>query len=178
MSAPSGPIQVIPAGFLGLLQLKNLGRLPDTLMGSVQPTVDMLEMWLRATLTAGLPSGTHALAGPAFAGYTPFTGVAIIVPDSEWWYVESFSVRTDTIGAGETIQGLAPAIQWNVGGGVKYATLGPLTALVTGTAAGTQAISTSKPFWAPPGAQLGFWCESAVGAFALTGDVYRAVLPV
>lgn len=47
----SGPIQTLPAGFLSLLQLKNMGVNPSQLIDSVQPSFDMMEWYLRNAVT-------------------------------------------------------------------------------------------------------------------------------
>jgi len=94
MSENTGPIQVIPAGLLGLLDLKNRGIVPDVLMGTVQPIVDMEGFWLRARrepvdLGNGWvwPGGLHL-------------EVLTTTPQNEWWYVHDWKIdvnSTDTI---------------------------------------------------------------------------------
>lgn len=42
----SGPIQALAPGYLGLLGLKNMGRLPDVQVDQLQPIIDILPFYL------------------------------------------------------------------------------------------------------------------------------------
>ena len=152
MSQPSGPIQVIPPGFLGLLNLKNLGRLPDTLQGTVQPTVDLEAWWLRATAQdqpqAAQTAVTTGASVVSFA--TP-----VVVPDDETWWVES--VMLDTFipaAAGNLVENVAPIIIYNRNAPLQYGFLAPAVSAAGSAAATTHNLQGARGFWMPPSSEL------------------------
>jgi len=84
VSAPSGPVQVIPPGLLGALQLKNAGQLPDLLMGTYQPVIELRD-WL---MQFNAESRTYTIAA-GFIGDN--YDVIDTVPNDEWWMIHEAS---------------------------------------------------------------------------------------
>lgn len=168
MGAPLGPIQQLPAGLTGLLGLKNLGRVPDSLAGFVQPTTDMFQLWLNygARSNQGVVHGRTLITGEN--GIRFFSPSAILVPNDEWWFVHQYTVNAVMgLVVGETIQGLAPAMAYNQAGTIDWCTLGepPWYGQIASNAAqAVQVVATAQNFWAPPGAQLGLHLGALVSA--------------
>jgi len=85
----SRPIQGYPVGFLSLLGLKNLGKLPDTLPDQVLAAFEMGPYYLRGLREIVEPG----VAAVATGGYQSVNVMATPVPDGEVWFVHSFSLR-------------------------------------------------------------------------------------
>jgi len=173
MSANSGPIQPIPPGFLSLLQLKNLGRLPDVLIGQVAPSIDMEDWWLRATAQMeASASVTTASGGAQVLSYT----VPVVVPDDEAWWVESLMVDVFVpAAAGNLIESVAPIIIYNRNAPLQYGFLSS-SVNVTGVAGSTNHnLVGSRGFWLPPSSELGIYCGRAVTATTITFTQYLRV---
>lgn len=171
-----GPIQTIPAGLLGLLELKTLGRLPDALSATVTPTVDMLEFWLRQrSFTNG--STVHGITQTTAPG-SPllFSPTPIVVPENQWWYFHEYSViAVFTAAAGQQVDNYAPMIMYNRTGTINYATLAPGVSAVSSATQAVAQIVTARDFWANPGSGLGLFFGQIVSAagVSFTGR-YRA----
>jgi hypothetical protein len=158
MSAPSGPIQVIPRGLLSLLQLKNLGRLPDVLLGEVRPQFDIGDYWKQAAcdfegltlLTNGLPAGSAGLNG-----YT----TALQVANDEVAWVDEYTVEVIVpLGAAESCLNVQPAMRIDANSPQGWLGLTDTNLSVTATAArAAQGIITARNFWVPQGAILGYY---------------------
>jgi hypothetical protein len=158
----SGPIQVIPPGLLGLLQIKSpSGENPNLLNNDVQPVLDMLPWWLRANRIVSQVNAGRTLAINSINAFTAFSPNAILVPESEWWYVHSFTVAFDCAGGGSATM-MGPALQFNQVGTLRWRTLMPVVAALA--AAGGALAMTAEDFWAPPGSQLGFYISEVAGA--------------
>lgn len=91
MSAPSKPVQIIPPGLLGFLGVKNMGQLPDTLLGEYSPSIETGE-WLMAANRTTI-SNANALGAGTFSTAELAGGNPITIPDREWWYVWNVSLR-------------------------------------------------------------------------------------
>lgn len=78
-----GPVQIVPPGLLGMLNLKNVGRNPNTLDSNIQGGIDLTE-WL---MLQGQEYYHFEDTVPIAGRNTIFQGVSLIVPDNEWWYV-------------------------------------------------------------------------------------------
>jgi len=156
---PSGPIQIIPPGLLGMLQLKSpMGVNPSVLNNDVQPSLDMAGWWLRAQretfLLAGM-SAVVAVGATAFAVWP--TGP--VVPTNEWWYVHNASLRITT-GAGTLTAGSRIAFQQSSVAGIFY----PVGEQMRALAANDIAVATTEDFWVPPGSQIGYLLAGGAGA--------------
>lgn len=156
MSAPSKPVQIIPPGLLGMLQLKNMGRLPDTLMGEYQPTIDMRE-WLMVAnreylqAVANIPIGSD-LSTTFWAFNNPGP---IIIPDNEWWYVWSYD-GTLIIGPGDSVFGsisLSATVSQNQI--VQTLAVQPVAAVAPVTGNVNYPVACQPRRWFGPGTQFG-----------------------
>lgn len=105
--APLGPIQVIPPGLVGLLQLKQFGRLPDQLQGSVQPVLEMRDWYFQARRQGelslwGVVPQTAALvtaSGAAVFEFSANIAGGAQVPLGQTWYVEQCAVNAALVAA-------------------------------------------------------------------------------
>lgn len=149
------PVQVIPPGLLGFLQIKNLGKNPQSLGGQILPTMDLLEWYfqsnmeqLRSTLTIG-----DGVVGPV--PWTTGSGATVNLTTSqdEFWWVESLMFRCTTfIVAGEQIQWQAgyrtPALNNN------FVICGDRQDTVGAAAPSIEAYCYAKRFFMPPGSEI------------------------
>lgn len=108
-----GPVQPPPWGLLGLLNLKTQGQNPDTLLGDVRPTLDLLRLYMqgdaRTILTANIPLVATGGAGPAVPDAQ--------VPNGEMWAVHYFSITMNgVLGVGQELS-IAPMIEYGLTGG-------------------------------------------------------------
>lgn len=181
MSLPSGPIQSLPNGLLGLLQLKNMGNLPDVLLGNVQPIIDMVPFWLRGqTITdpvvhgLGLPTGT--------TGLQSFSPNPILVPEGQMWWVRRYTVQAVVpVGATERIDNLTPTLTVQRVGVVLWQALTERPVSVLGNAASTVAAAVGcGDFWASPGSEIGFYVgDVTTGSnVVVNGQVWYTPVPI
>lgn len=168
MAAPSGPIQTIPKGLLGLLQLKSRGQMPDVLNGNVQPSVDMLHMWLQAS--AEVPLGVFAVALAAgTVGQQVFSPTPLLIPENEIWYVHHYTVVALCPASTDAAYNFQPMIRYTRLGTILWVGLTEFGSTVQGAAAGARrAAITARDFWAPPGSELGFFSGGIDTAGSLT----------
>lgn len=185
MAAPSGPIQVLPAGLLGLLQLKNSGNNPDTLLGTVQPSVEMLDFWLNTNGYTNNPQ-IGVIATPSNVGYQPYldllTTAPVAVPQHEWWYIHSINIQFG-LDYGEEAHSVRGVIM--VGpGGVPIARQMLVTEaltiqnLSTATADVQYHLKEVRPFWAPPGAVFGLQVGRSDSTLPSYIQIMRTAMPV
>jgi len=179
MSADSGPIQTIPRGLLGLLNLKNVGRLPDVLHGTVQPTIDLTAWWMNAL--AELDTNIHSNVLSSM-GHTMmnFAVNPLVVPNNEVWWVNTYSVEVQlAAGAAELAENIAPLLLINTAGVPRWISLTDTSLTVRGDAAGVAGgVISARGFLAPPGSQLGFYigrlATAGVGSFF--AQVYKTAM--
>lgn len=158
----SRPIQGQAPGFLGLLGVKNLGKLPNDLLDSVQPVVDV-EAWYRRgiALLQGRFSQTDVLDYTGFLGPTEdqfgTTIGAIIVPQGFVWYVHE--VTAFVTSTGMTMSGdIASAVQMPIGAGLVHNVVGNVTRYNVSLPAptGNQVMAPSlRDLWCPAGTVMG-----------------------
>jgi hypothetical protein len=112
-----------------------------------------------AAATAAIATGT--------VGYTNFTTPpsGISVPQNEIWFVHNFTISVPIpLGTDSLI--VRPAMLWRPGSanvlvlGPSYGQAGPAKAVA----------ASAQEFWAPAGAQLGMYIESAASATALAAS--------
>jgi len=152
-----GPIQVIPPGLLGLLQLKADGRSVSKLGDTCIPSLEMLGFWLRSKMQATFTSSTANPAAAIYQVFQPFTTNPVVVPDGQWWYVHDYAVKF-IAGAGATGTSACAASSM----GVTTIDYVALSDSVDINANGKMV--RCQPFWLPPGARLGFYVDTVVGA--------------
>ncbi len=174
MSLPSGPIQTLAPGLLSVLQLKNTGRLPSVLLGDVSPSIDMLDFYLRSLGVANANAAhtrTQVTASGNFYQFNAGGKGSIVVPQTEWWWVEHYSVTAVMSAvAGQAVEGLTPALAFNTSSSLEYAGVGRecRSAISNATAANAILVSSDKPFWAPPGSILGYFVGSVISAAGIS----------
>jgi len=147
----SGPIQTIPQGLLGLLQLKQLGKNPFDLTDSVQSILDIFPLYVQrlsnsTTLIVG--SDSLALATGNIGNRTFVTAV----PQGQAWYIERMSIDA-TMAAADFIR-LAPSILYE-GAGAGFCVAPDTSDAIT--ARGRRLRTAAGGFWAPPGATFGVY---------------------
>lgn len=174
----SGPIQTNPRGLLGLMQLKNMGQSPRDFLDSVQSGVEIDRYYQRnqAALRPGIASTALVTGSWSLAR---FTTNPLKVPQDEVWWVEHFTLNVAVAAADEIVR-LQPVIfytdpttdDWSVleNGGGSQPAIGIGTAIAV----------SSRDFWCPPGAELGYIHGGVFLAAGSTlfGRVRRSVLTV
>lgn len=189
---PAGPIQTIPQGLLGLLQLKETGHNPDVLNQQVSPNLDIGLMYLErvmqteAQLFGGVPQ-TTAIAN-AQHGFIQFqvAGVAAQIPNNETWFVVGVSAiillpTLNTLAAGDTIVG---GVCWNISGTTSQYLFHPLVADIVTARARSWIPSpmTSVPGrWLPPGCQFSLYVADisvAAGTYTFQLAMRAARVPI
>lgn len=182
MMDPLRPIQTQPRGLLGLLQLKSLGRQPDTLLAEVRPTVDMLDLWLQGVSTSLPDVYTRAAVTTGAGAIVAFTTPGVLgPPPGETWWVENFLLDIFIpAAAADSIRAVAPIIIWNTVGTLQYGYLGESKTVNSVAGVNTRDQMGAGGFWLPPGAQLGVAYGQVVsaGGITLSGYVRRSRLAV
>lgn len=147
----SRPIQVIPPGLLGFLQLKNSGKSPVEFPEVLQPVIELRDWYFEARAEQTIATVSVANGGSNFATFaTP-----AIVPAEEYWAVLDFSAICPLL-ATTTVVSFVPA--WRIVTGVSFSqfSVGVPQPLLAGTAAGRVGCAyMDRPFFVPPGAELG-----------------------
>lgn len=147
-----GPIQVIPPGLTGLLQLKQTGRVPSTLLEDVRGVIELRDWYLTARRVdvAGLVGGQPSrVTVTGQQGFAVFTTNPVTVPSGQLWYVEQATVVASGGLAADTIRfafGIVSPAPANA-----FQQVGPdVNDVVTGR---TRFLSTKadRGFWAFPG---------------------------
>jgi hypothetical protein len=171
-----GPIQAIPPGLLGLLQLKTVGRNPGELDSTVTPGFELSDWYLRANQEQLNTSFTQLMAATAGGGYQPFTTPSVLtVPDGEWWYIAHYAVRGG-LAVGDTINQMRIALQTNRTGTVRFGRFGAPSTL----AGQGSLVCFDNDFWAPPGAEFGVHVSNVTSAagVTLTADLRFTACPL
>lgn len=184
-----GPIQIIPQGLMGLLQLKQTGKLPGWLATSVQPTIDLRDWYMNSrrldefslpiqtktgSVTTGLGKGVYAMSTGGAAG-----AVGANVPQNQMWFVDWWTVQA-SMDAAASVVTFAPTL-----GSAGSLTVVPLANAVT-FGGGARVIDAwvvanpGRPFWAGPGDQFMVWVAdvSSVGGIVFTVHMRVTVLPI
>ena len=100
------PLQLLPQGLLGFLQLKNGGQAPQFLLEGLQPSLE-LQPWYVESNAEILSANAVAVAG---AGITTS---GIVVPQDEYWWLLDYFVEF-VFGAGATVSRFQGAVRYNV----------------------------------------------------------------
>lgn len=145
--APSRPIQVIPPGLLGFLQLKNSGRSPEFFPDALQPTIELRNWYFEANAEFLQATVQTAVAGVGFQTWAE----PIVVPSSELWYVINYSVYTGVQVAGDNTQF---QLAWRSQTGSLHFE-GQPSALVVGSAAGATNNQQASGFFVPSASEIG-----------------------
>lgn len=158
------PIQLVPPGFLGLLQLKQMGKNPVEMLETVAPVFPLADWYLRSIEIQLNTTYTQLMAASAAGGYQAFTNpAALTVPEDEWWWVANYAARGGLV-AGDTVNGLRTALQTNRTGTVRFGRFGnPINLAGQGSV-----VCFDSGFWAPPGAEFGLHVTNVVSAAGVT----------
>lgn len=174
----SKPIQLIPPGLLGLLQLKNNGKNPQELPDQVQAIMEMRDWYMECNHETVVQTVDVANGAVGFTAYT----TPIIVPATEYWFVEDYTVQTNTALIATSVVSFAAA--WRIVTGAVFSQFGVGTPqqLLTGVAAGRGGFAFSdRGFFLPTGAELGIRVmanEVAAGNITYQGSVRITRLPL
>jgi hypothetical protein len=168
----SRPIQVIPPGLLGFLQLKNSGQAPSELPDTLQGVLELRDWYFQARLE--FSSQIHGITnGTGVEGYFSFSPNTIIVPQGEWWWVEQYTITTDAIDSGEFVQ-IAPMMIPQTVGTLKFFQVGDASPIPPSTAQEYRLSCYANGFWLGSGCTLGVWCSQnalLAGSFSCNGYV-------
>jgi hypothetical protein len=168
---PSGPIQLIPPGLLGLLQLKSpAGQNPAVLNSDVGGTIDLLPFYLRANRRVWALNSGITLAAGTYNTFTALSPNAIDCPQNQWWYVHSVTM-TFTVGAASSYVMANLAMRWNSVGTIRWRVLGSPSRAGTLTSADGEIALLAEKFWMPPGSSLGVNVGIVAGAAGLAIDL-------
>ena len=146
-------IQTIPAGLLGLLNLKTQGKNPSLLLPEVRPVLDLLQFFLAGPQEVVIGAFNGAVIGD--------NAVGPLVPQNEVWFVRHVVAEADALGVGEIIV-IAPSYRPN---DLVTVPLTPTDDSVrfAGTA-GLPRVSSQDPFIAPANSQFGVFVPFLSGA--------------
>lgn len=151
-----GPIQVIPQGLTGFLQVKQTGKMPGELTELLYGVLELRD-WLFASrrnteieLFGTGPNTTVATGGIGFRGLAPTP----VIPQNQYWYVWSYTLLAATAAATDVLS-FAPAI--SIQGGQTLELLGPTVFDQVTARQRNLACFVPSPFWAGPGDTFGFW---------------------
>lgn len=180
LQGPSAPILTIPQGLLGLLQLKETGKLPATLGEVVGPNLDLFQMYAErlAVSAIGLFGGNPQTAAitTGLIGFRPFllSGSVVTVPQNEMWYVTQVcaTIVTGAIAAADTFRGgpcWATSNQSNLPGvgSDVYMMSNNYQDAVTARNRGVATDPSARPFFVPPGAGFYMAIEDALSATSI-----------
>lgn len=161
------PIQQLPGGLLGFLQLKNAGRNPTEVNSLLQMTMDLRDWYLQTNMESVV--GTDAaIAAVGSAFY-------LTVPDGEFWCVHD-CVLSINLAAAATIV-CAPC--YRLGPAIAPSFARPLAPLrrwdqaVEGTTI-VQGAENYMPMFLPPGAGLGIR-TTALSVATTAGNVVARI---
>lgn len=162
MSLPSKPIQQLAPGFLSLMNLKNTGMLPDTVLGDLQPCIDLEGYFLRGAIVA-IAQAVNIGAGSG-SGFNPLTGgggingtVDFTTPNNEWWWVERMTASTTNLAAGDIMKLACAYTNPAVGALLVGDQVGVNPALANEVVA-----CRATDFWVPPGSTVGLFGQYTI----------------
>ncbi len=144
---PAGPIQLPPAGLLSLLDIKSSGDNPNALLQTVQPTIDVLELY--AYPQRRIRGMFDSPATGAGVVSTWNASQQLLVPASERWFIYNCTVSL-SIAAADTFAGALTLLRAINAGGLVYMSEVSERATITGGASGDILNIEAKNFWAGP----------------------------
>ena len=156
------PIQALPKGLIGLLDINTGGVGPPMMSDLVAGTYSLDEHYMlgkRERIQTGLIAGGVAAGDFTFAA-------ALTVPGNEAWYVRSYSIIA-AVAAALTYQVMPTVIMPFAGGTAAYA-LGPAQFNQTSALASLLLAPMSGVFVVPPGSVMGGRCLSISAAIAVS----------
>lgn len=171
----SRPIQNLSTGFLSLLGIKNMGKLPENLPDSVQPVINMAEWYKFAEARQQIVQEILG-AGSAFTGFLlPLNAIPNSQgpPDGEAWWVHEATAMLAFDAAEPTVNvfGLMSCASFESNAGSTVLLGNPNTTTGSFSAVPTNGAVICAPsirdFFAPPGTKFGMSAThvSATNAF-------------
>jgi hypothetical protein len=144
-----------PRGMISLFGLRDMGAVPNDLSNVVVPTIDITEFALVNRETVGFGSvAVNAVGNWAL-------GSNATVPPGEMWYVHSFTLTNNTLGAGAAIR-YRPVV-WEAG---TPFVRGPQVSAGVGESA---TVGTDRMFLVTAGQQMQVWIEGITGNATING---------
>lgn len=163
-----GPIQVIPPGLLGFLQLKSSGRNPTQISEELRGVLDLTSWYYQArviefTLSPDIPgAGTmnraiSVASGRGFKTWNGGTATSCTVPQTEWWWIDRYTIRAHQAGAGAAgdVDIFQPVIHTTTAGATLTHALGNPFELPFSLTVDRDGLISVGGFFAPPGSELG-----------------------
>lgn len=189
----SGPIQTIPQGLLGLLQLKELGSNPPVMVDSLSPNIDLTQLYLQRLMQqeTGLFGGVPKTGAVVSAGHGNVTfslaGTQVSVPQNEMWYCVAAGVIIDSSspGGGNTVVAadtITAGLMWGLPGSITGYMMTPIQQDVISARARTWTTPPmTTPQWFGPGTT--FWIVIfdilvAAGAYTFDLSMRAARIPI
>ena len=171
----SGPIQVIPPGLLGMLQLKNEGRSPSEFIETLQPTIELFE-WLLQTNSIEGPDALSGTIAAGLQGFFPATN--FVSGQREWHWVHCVSFYSTPVAAGVFFD-CRIAFRKVVGAPSAIHNFGDQKWSMGGIAGATSvAWAQSKGFFVPPNMQYGIQVLTNTTALATGGTFNLLYTPL
>jgi len=173
-----GPIQIVPPGLLGALNLKNVGRNPSELNSMIQPTLDLQE-WLLVQNQESLFASRPMVNGDISTFFPMTAGDSMTIPDNEYWYVWNHTV-TMGLGAADFNAGVLAAVAEVQGSIIGYCMHGNTAGPITAGATAKQMVAGGMPRrWFGPGNRFGFGAGAVTvgGAVTATCSIQITRLP-
>lgn len=154
----------LPLGLLGFFGIKNGGQYPQSIVPTLAPTLDLLQM-LAANYNEKIAGGTPG--GISASGFIQAINVVdstnIIVPNSELWYLSHYSVFANCT-AGETCSFCGQVNSTQSGGASDFHM--PLTRMVAAVASNQDAAVSDGAIrspWFGPGDRFGWLVRNFAG---------------
>lgn len=173
-----GPIQLIPPGLMGLLQLKQTGELPGDLARVVAGVIELRDWYLTARrvdnvqLYGGVAQ-TLAIATGAIGA----TAITTAVPQTQLWWVEQYTVVVTPTGA-EVATDLIRFAAALLGSSASRETLGPdVSDYQLAARSRSLAARADRGFWAFPGDQFAIHVYDVVTTNGYTATAFLRATP-
>lgn len=183
-SLPFPPLNVMPEGLLGFLQLKNGGRNPQHLGVDLAPVLDLLA-WYQNTNSQEVQLLADTINVSTPSGFLPWTGTVPSIPnwpagsyDNEYLLILEYEVSWSLPVSGDTAD-FAPAASIAESNLALPTYLSGYTTGSSVARAGSRALA--RPFWLKPGGNLNlrtFGVVTAAGGIAVGGRIRYCRLKV
>jgi hypothetical protein len=179
-----GPIQIIPQGMMGLLQLKQLGKLPGDLSMVVEPSLEMRDWYMQArqlntiALFGSIPTTANFVTGAN--GFAAFQvgGADFTIPQGQCWYVEAMTTIVSTNVAADTIR-FAPSVQSaNPGALTEFFMVGPDVNDAVTAQNRVLSAKADRAFWMTPGMKFGISVFNVIYAVNAHGTLHVRATPM
>lgn len=180
----SGPIQTIPQGLLGLLQLKELGKNPGVLVDSVAPNLDLFQLYAQRNMVSEGSLFGSSIASAALVngnhGFQTLTSSVTTcqVPNNEMWYVYEWSLDVQAQNAADFIAAAPAVLALNQTRAILVA---PIYAdVISARVRGWISSPLTNAFFAGPSTVFGFYVTDILAGttITVTATMRAARLPI